>query len=376
MSRRALAPSRPSASAVEAQAQAQAQPQPHGRSVPIDLPPAPATLLLRDGPAWGRHAGRLTELDWRGWRTLGHQPAWWRRLRHKRWHYVGLHCEPFFIGLAVVDVGWCATAFAYVFDREAAAAGRPALRADVRSDALPGRAHISSRVGGAGSRLATRQGRWTLDAVPGGLQVRVDTRALQLDALIRLDGAAPWLLAVGEPEGGLAHATQKSPALPAQGWLRIGARAGPHDPHGPAIPLHPGQACIDSSSGFLARTTAWRWACAQSPGLGFNLQQGYFGDQENALWLDGQLIPLGAAQFDFDPRQPLSPWRIRTDDRLLDLVFTPEGGRHEERNLLLAASHYVQPVGRFDGTVRAHAGAPAVAVRGLVGVSEDHCSRW
>ena len=55
-------------------------------------------------------------------------------------------------------------------------------------------------------------------------------------------------------------------------------------------------------------------ACAQSPGLGFNLQQGYFGEHENALWLDGRLIPLGAAQFDFDPRQPLAPWRIRTSD--------------------------------------------------------------
>ncbi|MBI5334951.1 MAG: DUF2804 domain-containing protein [Burkholderiales bacterium] len=309
----------------------------------------------------------MEQLDWQGWGALQQRPAWWRRLRHKRWHYVGLHGDPFFIGLAVVDVGWCATAFAYAFDRQAAAAGQGGLLADVRSDALPGRACIAPRVGGAGSRLTTRGGSWTLDPVAGGLHVRVDTRALQLEATIGLDGTAPWLLAVGEPAGGPAHATQKSPALPAHGWLRAGGRH---------ATLNSAHACIDSSSGFLGRTTAWRWACAQSAGLGFNLQQGYFGEQENALWLDGRLIPLGAAQFDFDPRQPLAPWRIRTSDGLLDLVFTPEGGRHEDRNLLLAASHYVQPVGRFNGTVRAHGGAPARAVRDLVGVTEDHRSRW
>lgn len=338
-------------------------PGPH----PPALPPAPDRLLLRHGPAWGRHAGRLAQLDWQGWSTLQQRPAWWRRLRHKRWHYVGLHGGPFFIGLAVVDVGWCATAFAYAFDRQAAAAGHAGLLADVRRDALPGRAHVARQVGGAGSRLAARGARWALDAVADGLRVRVESRALQLDALIGLDGAAPWLLAVGEPHGGLAHATQKSPALPVQGWVRAGGR------HASLDGAH---ACIDSSSGFLGRTIAWRWACAQSPGLGFNLQQGYFGEHENALWLDGRLIPLGAAQFDFDPRQPLAPWRIRTSDGLLDLVFTPEGGRHEDRNLLLAASHYVQPVGRFDGTVRAHAGALDRPVRGLVGVTEDHRSRW
>ena len=133
---------------------------------------------------------------------------------------------------------------------------------------------------------------------------------------------------------------------------------------------------LDSSNGLLARDTAWRWASAHDRHLGFNLQQGYFGDQENALWLDGLLHPLGAAQFDFDPAQPLSPWRIHTDDGLLELQFRPEGARQDRRNLGVAASSYIQPVGTFHGWVRTAPDGPVIPIDGLLGVTEDHRSRW
>lgn len=94
------------------------------------------------------------------------------------------------------------------------------------------------------------------------------------------------------------------------------------------------------------------------------------------LWLDGQPIALAAAHFQFDAAQPMSPWRVHTDDALLDLVFTPEGARAEDRNLGVAASHYVQPIGSFSGRVRASAMSPWRQVEGLVGVTEDHRSRW
>ena len=135
-------------------------------------------------------------------------------------------------------------------------------------------------------------------------------------------------------------------------------------------------AAVDASNGLLARNTAWRWASAHRPDIGFNLQQGYFGAQENVLWLDGQPIALGAAHFDFDAAQPMSPWHVRTEDGLLDLVFTPEGARRDDRDLGFAASRYVQPVGTFSGTVAAGPGQPLREVRNLLGVTEDHFSRW
>ena len=55
------------------------------------------------------------------------------RLHHKRWHYIGLGNQQLFIGLAIVDLGWTGTAFAYLFDRR-----QRRLLADWSQDGLPG----------------------------------------------------------------------------------------------------------------------------------------------------------------------------------------------------------------------------------------------
>jgi len=314
--------------------------------------------VVRDGtPAHGRYAGRIARIDWSG---LTRRRSWlWRRLHHKRWHYVGLGDERLFIGVAIVDLGWTCTAFAYLFDRERrelladwAQDGLPGLQAGVSDAPLAG-AHAWFRGPGARLELAHEAG--------DGLRLSVRTRALRIEAQLGLQGMAPPLLAIGPIEGGIAHATQKTTALPVLGRAEADGRA---------FDLDGAWAAVDASNGLLARDTAWRWASAHRPDVGFNLQDGYFGDQENVLWLDGRPTPLGAARFEFDAARPLRPWRVSTDDGRLDLVFTPEGLRAADRNLGFAASHYVQPVGSFSGRVLTR------QVGGLPGVTEDHRSLW
>ncbi|RTL34248.1 MAG: DUF2804 domain-containing protein [Burkholderiales bacterium] len=327
------------------------------------MTPAPDNVLTAGKPAHGRYAGTLGRIDWTG---LEPRPGWlWRRLHHKRWQYVGLGHEHVFIGVAIVDVGWVSSAFAYAFDRR-----RGQLLADWTQDGLP---HVQARVAdeplvgarawfrGPGARLSLHHG------PDQALHLAVDVPGLQLEATLDLRGMAPPLLAIGPIDGGLAHATQKTTALPVRGHVQA---------DGHTFGLDTAWGAVDASNGLLARDTAWRWASAHAPGLGFNLQQGYFGQQENVLWLDEQPIPLGAAQFEFNAARPLEPWRVRTDDGLLDLVFTPEGARAANKNFGIAASRYVQPVGTFSGTVRAHETATPRQVRDLLGVTEDHHSRW
>ena len=151
------------------------------------------------------------------------------------------------------------------------------------------------------------------------------------------------------------------------GEVRIGARR---------FSLDGGVASIDYSNGLLARETDWRWACAHRLDLGFNLQAGYFGAHENVLWLNGKIIPLAAAQFDYTARDPLAPWHVATADGMLELDFRAEGVRREDKNLLIAASRYVQPIGTFNGWVRATPNSTKVVIKQLVGVTEDHRSRW
>lgn len=324
--------------------------------------PPPAVVV--DGfPAHGRHAGRIARIDWS---TLRPRPPWlWRKLHHKRWHYVGLGNAQLFIGVAIVDLGWACSAFAYLFDRR-----RRTLLADWSQDGLPA---LQAGVGdapltgadawfrGPGARLSLRHDSGDL------LRLHVATRGLRIEAELALAGMAPPLLAVGPVEGGLAHATQKTSALPVRGWAEAeGRRFG----------LDGSWAAVDASNGLLARDTAWRWASAHRGDVGFNLQQGYFGSHENVLWLDGQPTAVGAARFEFDAARPLDPWRVRTDDGRVDLVFTPEGARKADKDFGFAASHYVQPVGTFAGTLRAGPGTAPRRVADLAGVTEDHRSRW
>ncbi|MBT9493432.1 MAG: DUF2804 domain-containing protein [Paucibacter sp.] len=330
------------------------------------LPAPPHEVVIAGAPAIGRYAGRIPQIDWQGLSGAHRRSALWRRLHHKRWHYVGLGNDELFIGVAIVDLGWTCTAFAYVFERRS-----KSLLANWRQDGLPGlQCRVSDQpLSGCDSWFRGPGARLSLRHRPSDtLSLNVQTAGIAMQAELSLAEAAPMLLAIGFIEnGGVAHATQKSPALRVSGKLLIAGRS---------YSLDDAVASLDASNGLLARNTDWRWACAHRADVGFNLQNGYFGANENALWLQGELIPLGAARFEFDPSRPLAPWHVSTDDGLLDLSFSPEGARQEDRNLGIAASHYIQPVGTFSGLVKASKDALPFAVKGLLGVTEDHQSRW
>lgn len=324
----------------------------------MSLPAAPRRVVGADGlPQLGRFAGLAEQIDWSALAAPYRRSRWWRRFHHKRWHYVALATGDIFCGIAIVDLGWTNTAFAYVFDR----AQRKVIAA-LSQDGIPGL--TATLADHAGQPSCFRFAGKSIQITPDG-HVRVKAKGFDIDA--HYSATAPILLAVGVPLGGSVHATQKTGAMALGGAVQVGARR---------IALDGGVASLDYSNGLLARDTDWRWASAHSMALGFNLQAGYFGANENALWLDGQLIALGAARFDYDSADPLAPWHVSTDEGLLDLRFVPEGARREDKNLIVAASRYVQPIGTFSGTVRASGSAPACRVDGLVGVTEDHASRW
>ncbi|WP_434632218.1 DUF2804 domain-containing protein [Chromobacterium sp. CV08] len=325
------------------------------------LPPAPLRLTTAAGAAaFGAYQGIVPEADWRALALTPLQRLT-RRLHHKRWQYVAIAAADFLIGAAAVDVGWNGTAFAYLFDRRAgrvaaaaSANGMPGFGVSVAEQAF-GDARF--RFGGVDLRFA-RGG----DA----LRLTLTSRELQLDATMDLAAMPPVLAAIA-PANYLAHSTHKSGGLPVRGEARCAA--GRFDLAGAV-------ASLDHSNGLLARETRWLWASAHGRGLGFNLQQGYMGDAENAVWLDGRLFAVGPVVFDYDAGAPLKPWRIRSADGLVDLVFTPEGARREDKNLIVAASRYVQPIGRFDGALTDPADGARHRVEALAGVAEDHLSRW
>lgn len=329
------------------------------------LPPVPASLCDSNGqPCFGRYAGLPDSLDWQGLHSSWRRNPLWQRLHHKHWYYVGIVTEQLFCAVAMVDVGWISTAFVYVYDRR-----QQRMLADLSHDGLPGsRADIDTGLG-PGSRASFAHGPAQIDwqRESGGYRLTLRWGQLKLDAWLDDSRAGAPLTAIGRPEGGTVHATCKSAALRLQGQLVCG---------GQQFELDGGVASFDRSHGFLARETSWRWAFAQSEQFGFNLQSGYLGEQENCLWLDGQLIALAAVSFEFDPANPLTPWQISSSDGLLELEFRPLACRTQNKNLLIAVSRYQQPLGSFHGQLRGSATSPARRVDGLAGVTEQHFSRW
>lgn len=338
------------------------------RIVPIaSMKSAPTGVVAVDGSVnFGKFSGKLAQIDWTGLAAPHRRSRWWQFFHHKQWQYVALATEEIFCGIAIVDVGWTNTAFAYAFDRR-----ERRLLASFSQDGLPG---LSARFNAHPADAAASSFRFLkhrIDyrhlATSQNYQLELECGDLSIAASFEAQAATPFLSAVGQVAGGSVHATLKSSGLPLHGSVNIKGRE---------FDLSGGIASFDHSNGFLARETAWRWASAHNLELGFNLQAGYFGNNENALWLDGQLISLGAAQFEFDPAQPLLPWHIYTEDGLLDLQFQPEGCRSENKNLLIASSRYVQPIGTFSGWVKASKNASARRIENLLGVTEDHFSRW
>jgi hypothetical protein len=328
----------------------------------VTLAVAPHAVVDAAGqPALGKFAGLAERFDWAALAPPWQRSAWWRRFHHKRWHYAALACDEVFCAVAIVDLGWTCTAFAYAFERNTRA-----LIASFSQDGLPGLGANVAMHGAGDSHFHFGRSRIALcNAGPGAYVLTLRCGQFEIDATF--GGNSPQLLAVGTVAGGSVHATQKSAGMALTGELRVGGRR---------LALDGGVASVDYSNGLLARETDWRWACGHSLALGFNLQAGYFGSNENALWLDGQVHALGPASFRFDAHDPMAPWQVETEDGLLALQFRAEGMRHEDKNLIVAASHYVQPIGTFSGWVRAHADAEKVRVSGLPGVTEDHRSRW
>ena len=326
----------------------------------MTLPPAPLSAIGPDGQArFGRFQGLAGAPEWADLGAPHARNRLWRRLHHKRWHFVALVTDEVFCGVAIVDIGWSNTCFAYVFDRRerrVVAAFSPlgvaglsatvgATVAEGARFTLPGRRIAIASDGANGHQLVLRAGRFRIDADYAG------------------DG--PRLLAIGPAfDGGSVHSTQKSPGLALNGQVEAGGRR---------YRLDGGVASYDFSNGLLGRRSAWRWISAHGAGLGFNLQSGYFGDAENALWLGDQLLPLGPLQVEVEPG---GCWTLRTTDGLLDLRFTPEGTRCDDKQLLVASSRMRQHVGRFDGWVKGSVDGPRHPVSGLAGLAEDYRARW
>jgi hypothetical protein len=333
------------------------------------LEPAPDAVVDDHGaPRFGSYTGSVPRVDLSA--VAG--GALHRLKRAKRWIYVGIATDDTYVALAIARLGYATNVFAYALD------ARSMRMLATRSMIAP---PTSCSVGDGTSdatiatfRFRGSHARVTRPVREGSLVVDADLRGLVLRATLDAARSPPAITAIA-PVGPSGHAlvntTEKRALLSATGELVI---------DGTRRALGEALAGYDYTNGLLGRRTAWRWAfglgrATTGERVAFNLVQGFVGEPECALWVDGELFPLAEGRFAFDAGNPLSEWRVSTADGAVDLRFAPGGMHSEQTNLGILASRFVQPAGVFRGAIRL-AGGRTLEIDRMLGVTEDQDVLW
>ncbi|ADO68831.1 DUF2804 domain-containing protein [Stigmatella aurantiaca] len=348
----------------------------------MTLASAPASVSTAEGePRFGTYVGELREVD------LGRLQGRWapsvasKLFKRKRWNYLFAATQEVAALFAVADLGYSANAFAVAVDLKEK---RPLC--DVSFLGLPvALATVGDRPG-AGLAVAFRTLGGRMSARRGEdderYQVEVDVRRgrtgsrhpFRWKGELQVAGGPPALTVIAPvKDDGRVNVTQKRGGLLALGSLEAG---------GKHFRLDGGVGGLDYTHGYLARHTAWRWAYGagrleDGTPVGLNFVEGFNEDprsNENAFWVGDKLYSMARARFAYDRKDLLEPWRVTTEDGAVDLRFKPIYIHREEISLRWVVSRFAQPVGLFEGTVRA--GGRTYTLSSLPGVTEDQDMLW
>lgn len=293
----------------------------------------------------GSYRGSLRAVDLR---ALSPDPIE-RLSRYKRWIWATVTKGDLVIAFAVVDLGYATSTFGYAWSAtdgmlcDAAQVGLPGLasvrrdgvdrvRAVFRSPPLLPRARITLREPAGSRRIETSV------VLPG----------LSVEGFADLDRGPSPMTAIAPLPGGIVNVTEKRVLAPFFGSALVNGRR---------IELDGAHFGWDVTEGLLARATRWRWAFAQgrtTSGLPFalNLVQGFVGEPECTVWLDGKVYPVGEGRFEHTVGEPLEPWRVTTTDGALELSVTPTAMHRDQQNLAVIKSSFFQALGLGSGVLR------------------------
>ena len=143
---------------------------------------------------------------------------------------------------------------------------------------------------------------------------------------------------------------------------------------------------LDWGRGVWTYKNTWYWASLNSVSrgkrIGFNLGYG-FGDTKNAtenmFFYDDKTYKLNDVRFDIPIDKHgkddyLKPWKFRSSDGSIDLIFTPILNRHAAMNVLVLKSIQNQVFGRYSGTITIN--DQRIVFTDLVGFAEKVTNHW
>ena len=302
-----------------------------------------------------------------------------RTLRLKEWAHVAIVGPELTIGCALVDAKYISNAWFWVADR---ATGKFIEH--------------SSQAGGFAAKTSRQLYAGQSDYKAGGFKIEIDDQleknqhvyhveikakkdlpAIRADFVLHADWRKNRPLVLVQPVAdGRPFYTHKF-VCPVSGMVAVGNRVY-------QLESDKNVAMLDIQKTYYPYKIFWEWATfggydAKGRLVGINLCRNLIKDDENfnenCLWVDGKMTNLGPARFEFDPKDHLKNWHIRTVDGTVDLEFRPEGKRDGLVDAGILLSDYHQPYGSFHGYVTTEDGE-RIDIDGLRGVTEDHKAKF
>jgi len=102
--------------------------------------------------------------------------------------------------------------------------------------------------------------------------------------------------------------------------------------------------------------------------LGENQAREPYSNNENALWIDGELTPLPPVKITQNGG-PESDWTIQDMEGMVDLVFTPMEPGRDTQGFMFSSSDYENSLGFFNGLL-VNAKGEELPVRNVWGMGE------
>ncbi|MHB8781475.1 MAG: DUF2804 domain-containing protein [Candidatus Geothermincolia bacterium] len=300
----------------------------------------------------------LTDVDF--YDKGGKTPRFMRNLRLKEWQHFGIIHPDYYLGFVAFDSKYMSPSFCFLYDRKQKKFSEHHRETgpwavDVAPNLFDGLTTFKQKGYSIEMHSHLTHGRHDI-------KVRIDAKkklpALTADITVLEDLSRYQPLVNVSPIGpNRPFYTHKS-ACPAEGVVRFGDIE---------YRLEPDRdiALMDVQKTFYPYRSWWNWSTfggRDESGrlIALNLCQNLITDDENhnenCLWVDGVMTPLSAARFEFDKKNMMGPWRMRTTDGRIKLDFTPQGERADKINAFVLVSDFHQPFGLYRGTAVDEAG--------------------
>ncbi len=281
-----------------------------------------------------------------------------RRLYRKAWVFGGAFSPDGFVGLAIVDAGYAASAFCYYFDpKTSTLIEEKTLKAFYFPNTFQARIDQNWF-------LKSGKREWSLKFEDRMWHFSFKGKRLNLSMQMKHSFEGISALAPHRP----FHYTYKLASLPSCIEVSVDGLL--------AKKWSGSYGTFDFSLGFPNRKIFWNWGAFSGKtqdgvSVGINIVHPFNDGLENALWFDGRLIPLSQVQFHY--KSFGETWHIKTVDGTLSLDFHPNFEHKKNSNALVFKTHFKQGIGPFKG-VWTYKNTEYV-LEGS-GVVEEHSALW